>query len=314
MLEMKSMTWNPDVVSLPAKGSAKIVVELTISSELGLSDYLTEGDPSATFMPSQLAFTGPDQAPINLFIIPTESLVSTDGKLDNFVVELDLPQWVTANGEYLLEYLLLCDNGGNEAVYDKVELRRTGFMYKFTVTGGRVDRDPPILLDIILPDQINQTHMVDVILEETVSGLAHLENPTFMSGSFIDFRCRDSPEMQHVTVHFDDADKVQCKDNVAMAPECERWTGSPSLYRLNVTLPDYAWGGNWEIATAVITDEAGNYLKLSRRELEEWGIRSTFGVLNKNLTYMGDDVFHYVEQQWEEPDEYADAEQEDYYY
>lgn len=27
-----------------------------------------------------------------------------------------------------------------------------------------------------------------------------------------------------------------------------------------------------------------------------------------------DDVFHYVEQQWEEPDEYADAEQEDYYY
>eukprot|EP00729_Bicosta_minor_P024101 gene24101-12110_t len=57
-VDAQSMTWNPDVVSLPAKGSAKIVVELTISSELGLSDYLTEGDPSATFMPSQLAFTG----------------------------------------------------------------------------------------------------------------------------------------------------------------------------------------------------------------------------------------------------------------
>ena len=138
------------------------------------------------------------------------------------------------------------------------------------------------------------------------------ENPTYMSGSFIEFRCRDSPEMQHVTVHFDDDDKVYVKppDRAAVFA---RWKGAPALYRLNVTLPDFAWGGNWEVSVVVIADEAGNYLKLSRRELEEWGIRPTFGVLNKNLTYMGDDLYHYVEHQWEQPDEYADAEQDDYY-
>jgi hypothetical protein len=35
-------------------------------------------------------------------------------------------------------------------------------------------------------------------------------------------------------------------------------------------------------------------------------------VVNKNLTYMGDDMFHYVEQLWEPADPYAEQ-QDDYY-
>ena len=78
-------------------------------------------------MPSQLAFTGPDQTPLNLFIIPTETLVKGDTHSGEYTVEIQLPQWATADGVYLLEYLLLCDAGGNEAVYHRDELKGAGF-------------------------------------------------------------------------------------------------------------------------------------------------------------------------------------------
>jgi hypothetical protein len=50
-------------------------------------------------------------------------------------------------------------------------LQDAGFPTKFTVSGARVDKDVPVLFDVLLPDQINQTHVVDLVLEETGSGL-----------------------------------------------------------------------------------------------------------------------------------------------
>jgi hypothetical protein len=55
---------------------------------------------------------------------------------------------------------------------------------------------------------------------------------------------------------------------------------------------------------------------LNRQQLDEWGIASEFALINKNLTYLGDDLFHYAEHQWETSDGYAEEEQDqdqDYY-
>jgi hypothetical protein len=41
----------------------------------------------------------------------------------------------------------------------------------------------------------------------------------------------------------------------ARADVFSRWEGHPEVYRLNVTLPDFAWRGNWEISVLGVADE-----------------------------------------------------------
>jgi hypothetical protein len=342
-----------------------------------------------TFVPSQIVFQGPSGThPISAFLIPTESLVRGTVFAGEYLVTIDLPQWATANGVYTLEYLLLCDADGNEAVYERPELYRTHFPTTFNVHGAMVDREPPTLLDLVLPELVRLTvdptlaagmdssksraastgaagsggsgeagggdgtggpgvpgadekaggggggttsgsgqrsgasasrentggwagstvgendaadaadaagssstepnqetaslpppqsndntevvdvtanltrHIIDVIVEETLSGLAAHENPTFLTGSHLVLESAEAPDIQMFSVHFDSENLVPRSDPAA-DEAVAKWGEDARVYRLNFSFPEYAWSGIWVVRSTVVSDEVGVNLSIS---------------------------------------------------
>jgi hypothetical protein len=90
----------------------------------------------------------------------------------------------------------------------------------------------------------------------------------------------DAPASQWLTVPFD-ASNASGADG--------------STYTLRAMLPEYAWTGQWVVAAIVLGDGAGNSVQYSARDLADRGWVPRCFVGNTNLTYHGDDLFHYTE-------------------
>ena len=70
----------------------------------------------------------------------------------------------------------------------------------------------------------------------------------------------------------------------------------------------------WKVRELLLVDEAGNILRLNSTTLQAWGIEPRFDLTNeKNLTYLGDDIFHYGEQVYVEVEYYYDDDDGDEY-
>lgn len=73
-----------------------------------------------------------------------------------------------------------------------------------------------------------------------------------------------------------------------------------------------AWPGDWDVRELVLVDEAGNVLRLNTTMLQTWDMDTRFDLSNeKNLTYLGDDIFHYAEHVYVDV-EYYDDEGDEY--
>eukprot|EP00039_Didymoeca_costata_P010168 m.136247 g.136247 ORF g.136247 m.136247 type:complete len:394 (-) comp14727_c0_seq2:915-2096(-) len=314
--EMIMFKLSSNLVTLPEDGSFKLKIRLYLKSEIGVSDYREDAEAGETFIPSQMLFTGPDSAPLNVFIIPSEHLIEGDGKAGLYEIEVELAQWTTSNGIYILDYIILCDLDGNQKYYDNNAIYglANGQPVNFQVTGGKTDADPPLLLDLILPNAINGSAFVYILLHESISGLGPLASPVLNMGSHLVVSSRLSPDVQKVYVHFDE-NNLLAPDEIDsdispffLKVELRNWNDA-LVYKVNVSLPDFAWSGLWMVDTVVLVDKAANKLQLETSDLQDWGIASDFVVHNANLTYLGDHIYHYTEFRYDGI--YEEVEEED---
>ena len=217
-----------------------------------------------------------------------------------------------------VEYIVLIDESGLQAYFDTQSLVEANMPVSFTVQGTRIDTLAPTLYDIVIVSHLvnlttverqNVTLVISIegwcvclfglalcnirLVAESVSGLASF-NETHEKMSQVQVSALWSPSNQLVTAFFDETNLLP--SDAPIVKGISIFSPKPTrLYAVNITLPVYAWPGDWKVSLLYLVDAAGNdaewdYNELSDRSTQH---RMSFGVVNLNQTFIGFDDFDY---------------------
>ncbi|EGD79705.1 hypothetical protein PTSG_10690 [Salpingoeca rosetta] len=308
------LRFTPSKVKLHPPDGGIIIITLGLVVGAGLSD-----DPTQLYPPQAMMTTATGK-PLMAFITP-ETRVSGNEQYGHYRIEVPVPLWNVGDGDYKLEFVYVVDKQGRDGYFMADDLAAYGMETTVTVTGARADSSPPLLLGLSARQEDVCTRDVELRRDELTQEAPCPVSVTLVvretGGSGLSSRVYGGLyELSRVTLASTHAPAIQTVSEYVLpasidveATKAMELQGA-IVVTVHVHMPFWVWPGGWEVREVLLVDGAGNSNLWERTELAAMKTFTTlFTVHNANLTYVGEDLFDYLDERiaFDEYGEYDDG-------